>query len=118
MGSFPPILVPLRLHGAELGDVGLEAASGPEVGPGSTVIPVKADSAQSFDLVPLDQGAGYGVRVMVHARDCYGNLDEECEREVVVELDELDMPEGVVLPDGGLIQLSNGTAELTGIRPA
>ena len=80
---------------------------------GSATLGVEAAAAEVFDIVPLDQSLG-GLRVMVHARDAYGNLDEKCEREVVLELDGNDGFDGA---DGVMVKLSRGTAELTGIRP-
>jgi hypothetical protein len=58
---------------------------------GASSVLVHACAAEMFDLVPLDQGLG-GMRLMVHARDAYGNLDEECEREVVIELEQASVP--------------------------
>ena len=34
-----------------------------------------------------------------------------------LELDKDSVPEGIVVADGGLVKLSRGIAELTGIRP-
>jgi len=53
---------------------------------------------------------------MVHARDAYGNLDEDCDREVVVELDRGGANTFMTVPNGGLVKLERGVAELTGIR--
>ena len=85
---------------------------------GTTRVSVQAAPAEMFDLVPLDQsGPLGGLRVMVHARDAYGNLDEECEREVVIELDRFGELGGAFVPDGGLVKLSGGVGELTSLQP-
>ena len=88
--------------------------------PGSMSAQVVAAAAEMFDLVPLDQTTG-GMRVVVHARDAYGNLDETCDREVLIELDRPDAgkfvePFAFDVPDGGLVKLEQGVAELKGIR--
>ena len=70
---------------------------------GETTAVVTASSAEMFDLVPLDQGLG-GMRVMVHARDAYGNLDETCDREVVVELEQAD----IGAPTSQVVLLTHG----------
>jgi len=101
------------------GELSLTAAqpgapqNGVAIAKGARTVDVKAAPAEMFDLVPLDQGA-FGMRVMVHARDPYGNLDEECEREVVIEPSG-EGEERVGLPDGGLVRLVGGVAELTGL---
>ena len=95
------------------------ASGGRELGPGSLSLQVRASEAEHFSLVPLDQRRG-GMRVMVHARDAFGNLDESCEREVFlepsIELEGDDgdgqPPRNVTLPGGGLVKLSSGVAEL------
>lgn len=73
-----------------------------------------------FDLMALDQTAASGMRVMVHARDAYGNLDEECNREVHVELvaqPRVGSVGTVEFPGDGLVKLRRGVAEIRGIRP-
>ena len=86
---------------------------------GTGQVSVQAAPAEMFDLVPLDQsGPLGGMRLMVHARDAYGNLDETCEREVVVELDHFG-PVALdhFVPDGGLVKLRGGVGELAGLHP-
>ena len=82
---------------------------------GAVVANVTAAAAEMFDLVPLDQ-TGDGLRVMVHARDAYGNLDEACDREVLIEIDHHGSEPFLTVPNSGLVKLSGGVAELTGIR--
>ena len=84
-----------------------------ELLPGESALPVKSGRAEHFDLVPLDQGA-HAMRVMVHARDAFGNLDEECESEVVLQLEgaQGEFPR-VMLADGGHVKLSQGVAEVS-----
>ena len=101
-----------------------------ELAVGMSQLSIKAGKAEHFDLVPLDQG-GHAMRVMVHARDAYGNLDEECEKEVVLQLggggggDEAGGGghEGaaafprVMMPDraDGVVKLTHGVAEVSTI---
>jgi len=86
---------------------------------GETSAVVKAGAAVMFDLVALEQTAASGMRVMVHARDAYGNLDEECDREVHVELGQplVSSVGAVELPGDGIVKLRRGIAEIRGIRP-
>jgi len=104
----------LRLS-AELKDDGKAVAGKLQLATGVCSAWVTAAAAEMFDLVPLDQTTE-GMRVMVHARDAYGNLDEDCDREVVVELDRGGANTFMTVPNGGLVKLERGVAELTGIR--
>ena len=63
--------------------------------------------------MPLDQG--HALRIMVHARDPWGNLDEGCNREIVLEKGPNDVGGAGATPR--IVQLSHGVGEITGIRP-
>ena len=122
----PKVAGELRLVATQQlsGKGGGKAGSAPEreLAPCHLCLPVVADIAEDFDLVPLDQGA-HGLRMMVYARDAYGNLDETCEREIFLEPSvELegekpgDGARSVTLP-GTFVKLHEGVAELVTQAP-
>ena len=83
------------------------------LGRGGTKASVTAGAAEWFDLVPLDQG--HALRIMVHARDAWGNLDEGCDREIVLEKASNEVGGGGEAPR--IVKLLHGVGEITGIRP-
>ena len=106
------------------GGNGKEAKEALALGKASAAARVRAGAAEWFDLVTLNQRLD-GMRLMVHARDAFGNLDESCEREVVVELNdgaalELTQPDAAVRGGSSrspvVVKLLHGVGELTGIQ--
>ena len=70
-----------------------------------------------FDMVPLAQSADAGMRLMVYARDAYGNLDETCESTVTATRLELRCPRDRRACCAASVVSPNASAEASSSAP-